>query len=332
MAGAVCVTVGLLLSGCGGGSGASGTSGGGEAGQLRPSGMAEGEQMDVAAPLEAQFTLYCRDFTGPNHAQVAEQVKRQVEEGSGLHDFYVVRGDQRTVLYHGFYETFDEEVDRRKAKKAQADRDLLERLTDSNGSRIFPRTVFEPLDRPDPSAPPEWDLTNADGYWTVLVNTYTESAQRKEVAVETVREMRQNGIEAYFFHKGGQSHICIGTWPRSAVKEQQNTGDERLINPDDPETIIVSTTELDENFNKLVDERGRPVKVFQVKVEPVDPTLAEALEEYEYTVNGVRTQQEPKPAPLLDIGETIGQKRAIDEAPTDPLKKKDLQNLLQRPF
>lgn len=289
--------------------------------------------MDVSAPREAQHTLFCRDFTMPNHAVVAEQVKAQVEELTRLKDFYLVRGDDRTALYHGFYETFDEADDPREARRAQADRDLLEALVDSQERRIFPQTIFQSLDSPNPAAPPEWELRNAPGYWTVLVSTYTESAQRKQAAVESVRAMRGNGIEAYYLHVGGQSHVCIGSWPVEAVKAQagMKRGNSVGIDPNDPPTLIVGMSELDPMFKKLLDHRGRPARILEMKVEPIDPTLAKALADYEYSVNGLVEKGNPKPAPLLEIAKATGREQERDN-PTAVEENKDLKPLLQRPF
>lgn len=322
-----------LLAGCGGS--ATGGAGGepSAATTARPSGMSADEQMDVSAPREAQYTLFCRAFTTPNHAAVAEQVKAQVEELTRLRDFYLVRGEERTVLYHGFYQTFDDAVDPREAARAQADRDLLDTLVDSMGQRIFPQAIFQSLDTADPEAPPEWDLRNAQGYWTVLISTYTESVQRKQAAVESVRAAREQGIEAYFLHVGGQSHVCIGSWPKEAVKAQEGMrggNSEQGIDPNDPPTLIVGMSELDPAFKNLRDHRGRRPRILEMKVEPLDPTLKKALADYEYSVNGFVKEGQPKPAPLLEIARATGRKQELENPEVE--EKRDLKPLLQRAF
>jgi hypothetical protein len=167
----------------------------------------------------------------------------------------------------------------------------------------------------------------------VLVSTYTESAQRKQAAVESVRAMRDNGIEAFYLHVGGQSHVCIGAWPADAVKAQrgmQEGNSEEGIDPNDPPTLIVGMSELDPNFKKLRDHRGRPPRILEMKVEPLDPTMTKALADYEYSVNGLVEKGHSKPAPLLEIAKATGRKQELENPEVEA--SKDLKPLLQRPF
>ena len=61
-------------------------------------------------------------------------------------------------------------------------------------------SLIVPIDSPDPVAPPEWNLANAKGYWSLQIAAYKDSPKRKEAAVEAVREARKNGVEAYYYH------------------------------------------------------------------------------------------------------------------------------------
>lgn len=284
----------VAVIGCAGSHDQSG--GAGERQPALPARFAESDEVVTAsasAPQGAAYTIYCRDFTGPNHATVAETTKRQVEQVSGLHDFYLVRGERRTVLYHGFYSTFDPGVDKKEAAKAKADRDLLERLMDARKMKIFPRTVFEPLDKPDPDAPADWDLHNAPGHWTLLVATYTGHIDAKQAAVDSVRDARKKGFEAYYLHKDGQSHVCIGTWPVTAVKRgrsmhEENTEREQqgLVNPFDPPTVVVGMGKLDEKWKNARDDQGRPLELYEMRVELMDAKLKQLYGQLAYAVNG----------------------------------------------
>src|SRR5687768_11942942 len=290
-----CLTAALLvfLAGCGSGSGGGGAGGGQEA--VVPQRFTEsGEtvQASVSAPREAAYTIYCRDFTGPNHAAVAKQVKKEVEQVSGMKDFYLVRGESRTVLYHGFYTTFEESVDRAEARRAKAHRDVLERLV-ARQVKIFPRTVFEPLERPNPQAPAEWDLQSAKGYWTLLVATYTDPVEGKQAAVDSVKEARRQGYEAYYFHKDSQSHVCVGSWPEGAVKRgrsmlQDNWDklDRGEINLYEPPVKVVSMGPMDEGWKNMRDEHGRPLELYEMRVELLDPKLKELYGKLGFSVNG----------------------------------------------
>lgn len=304
------------------------------------------EQSTVAAPAGATQTIYCRDFTGPNHVVNAERAKDFAaaaplppEARGALGHFYVVHGETRSVLYHGFYETFDPAVDAEEAERAQRDHTIIEAMTVAGPAgepvRAFPRAVFAPLERPDPPAPSEWNLENAPGYWTVAIGVYTVPAQRKQAAVESVAAAREAGVEAYYFHGDSQSYVCVGTWPKAAARQtvQGDYPEMHQIDPNDPPPVIVSTTPLSEAARNLRDRRGRRVHALEIGLEISDASLRQTMKQYDYDVDGLRGQEEPL---LLEIPEVTGRPTEItgelrDNGPTaDPLRKKDMDALLNR--
>jgi hypothetical protein len=328
-----------LAPGCGsGGSSGAGTSSGAGRSQVAPGGAGEpGQnlQASVEAPSQATVTIFCRDFTGVNHATTAERVRQQVQEISGLKDFYLVRSESRTVLYHGFYATLDPTVDRREAERARADRRRIEELVDARtNAKLFPGSIFEPLQRPDPPAPAEWDLHNAKGYWTLLVATYAGHAQSKQAAVDSVREARKQGFEAYYLHKEAQSHVCIGTWPASAVKrgtsmfEQNREKEQRgQVNPYAPPIKVLSVGPMDPYWKQLRDQ-GWPLELYEVRAEIVDPSLNEMYAKLGYSVNGDYLASE-YPL-LLEIPPTINRAAAPDLEAARPTSQPSQDPLLRR--
>ncbi len=317
----------VLLAGCGG----SGSAGGGRQAVVPQQFASSGEsvQASVSAPREAAYTIYCRDFTGANHAAVAEQVKKQVEQVQPrLKDLYLVRGENRTVLYHGFYATFDEAVDRREAQRAKGDRKLLEELVDARQAKIFPRTVFEPLERPDPEAPAEWDLRNVRGYWTLLVITFTDPVMAKQSAIESVREARKQGYEAYYFHKDSQSHVLIGSWPADAIKRQSSIADQKPTDYVNPETIVVDMTgDLAQKLKGARDEYGRPLRVYEMRVEILDAKLRELYGKLAFSVDGRPTREFPL---LLQIPPAIGREDALESQSIEAAPNQEANPLLRR--
>ena len=327
----------LLLAatalGCATGGGSTAANGGDARTAVVSGGAGEAKQT-VAAPKDAAYTIYCADFTGPNHAAVADQVKAQTEKVSGLRDLYVVRGADRSVLYQGFYTTYDESVDKAEAARAKAARTKLETLVDARGQKSFPRTVFETLEAPDPTAPPEWDLHAAKGYWTLVICTYTDPVKGKQAAVDSVRDARKAGVEAYYLHKDGQSHVCIGSWPAEAVKRQEYNGDQDVGDVSslvDPETLVISTVPLDPAWKDLRDSQGRPFKIRVMKVDVVDPSMRKAFGDYDYSVNGYVESQSRAPL-LLKVREATDRADVIDAKPIDAgsTKGKKADPLLQR--
>ena len=325
----------VLCSGCGGSGGSGGARGEQAVVPQRFSESGETVQASVSAPREAAYTIYCADFTSANHASVAEQVKKQVEQVSGLKDFYLVRGESRTVLYHGFYATFDAAVDKREAARAKADRAALESLVNAQQAKIFPRTVFEPLERPDPVAPPEWDLKNAKGYWTLLVITYTDPVTAKQAAVDSVKEARKQGYEAFYFHNDSQSHVCIGNWPAAAVKRGKSMAQENwdklergqvdLVNPP---IKVISMGPVSDEMRKARDAQGRPLEIYEMRVELLDPKLRELYGKLGFSVNGERLDREfPL---LLQIPLAIGREDALESKPIEAAPQVDQNPLLRR--
>jgi hypothetical protein len=233
---------------------------------------------------DAQYTLLCQTFTGPTHAQSAKEAKDALIKATKLHDWYVVIGDTESNLYFGYYRSFDLPSDK-DTIRAQNDRKTLAGMTEPDGSRPFQYCVFVPIAGADPSAPPEWDLRNAKGYFTLSIAAYMDSPMRKQYAVDAVRAARAQGVEAYYFHGEHASEVCIGAWPREAVREQESAGG-RTNDPTEP--ILVSTTPLPANLRDLrTRDTGQKVKVLAPKPEYLDPTLIAAMKKYPtHSING----------------------------------------------
>ena len=81
---------------------------------------------------------------------------------------------------------------------------------DANGTRLFPAVILTKLDTPDPSSPPEWDLTRAAGAYSLQIAVFKDSPERRAAAVEAVRAARAGGYDAYYYHGPTASSVCIG--------------------------------------------------------------------------------------------------------------------------
>ena len=344
----------LVLGGCAGGGGSGGTSGETEEVYVGPAaagpasvstGAAAGDEaaprQTVTAPADATATIVCADFTGGDHRAAAERAKQFAEAATlpaeyrdELGEFYVVHGQGRSVLYHGFYSTFDPDEDAEAGLAAQIDRRLIEAMEMAGpGGRFkaFPRAHFTPLKRPDPKAPPEWDLANVDAYWTVCIGTYTDPARRKRAAVESVAEARRMGVEAYYFHDQSQSYVTVGTWPADAARQRLDTDyDPAKDDPNDPQPLIVSTGELPAGARNMTDRRGRRVRSVEMGLEISDPTLRATLERYPYSVDGVPEKEVPL---LFPVARVTGRAApTIDEPAIDPVSQdREMRDLLARP-
>jgi hypothetical protein len=243
-------------------------------------------------PAGAQFTIFCARIQGDLHVQQADKLKKDLIAGTVMKDWYVVHDSAQSILYYGYYRTIDGAADPKEAARAQNDRKKIESMSDSMGNRPFLGALMVALDAPDPSAPPEWDLRNADGAYSLQIAAFKDSPDRKEAAVETVRKARQQGIEAYYYHGDSASLVCIGAWPESAVRVSDVNSPQINNDPEQPVMIVPMTKdpELNQQFDQMGAENN--IKVVKPTVEIIDPTLRAAMEKYPYNaVNGMNIKR-----------------------------------------
>jgi len=235
-------------------------------------------------PSDAQFTLYCMGIPGPAHIEQANAAKENLIKMTGMKDWYIVHQDGQSIIYYGFYRSINDPKDKDSAR-AQSDRKKIDSLKDAAGNKVFDRPLFVQVDAPDPVAPPEWNLMNSNGYWSLQIAAYKDSPKRKEAAVDAVREARKNGVEAYYYHGETTSSVCIGAWPREAVKEQ----DTEVAAAQDPgQDILVLPQALPAGSNVQVRNRdGAAVKAVAPKFEPIDASMIAAMQQYPtHALNG----------------------------------------------
>jgi hypothetical protein len=261
-----------------------------------------------AAPKGAQFTIFCGRVQGDAHVERASKIKGDLISSTGLRDFYVLHEDGQSLLYYGYYRTFNDPKDAKEAARAQADLKRIKAL-ESDGNRLFAGALFVDMEAPDPQAPPEWNLVNARGAWSLQIAAYKDSPLRKEAAVEAVREARKQGIEAYYYHGETVSSVCVGAWPEGAIRYVSPTNDVHksvIVN----QPVIADPSQATPMSADQQRERARKAnaEVVQGKVEVVDATLLATMKQYpSHAVNGMQTvksingQTIPDPSLLIRI-------------------------------
>ena len=265
----------------------------------------------VNPPADAQWTIYCQAIAGLNHVELANNLKTQLLKITPMKDWYVIHEDAQSVLYYGFYRAIDA-TDPKESQRAQTDHRQIQSMTDQSGERLFGHSYFVEITTPDPTAPAEWNLANAGGYWSLQIAAYKDSPKRKQFAVDAVREARAQGLPAYFYHGENTSMVFIGAWPRSAVKEQDESS---ATSPDPSQPLLVLSQPLPSGApTEVRDREGNLVHAVAPHLEPLDPSLIEAMQKYpNNVVNGeVHTsrvkdpvsgqeQQIPDPSFLVEI-------------------------------
>ena len=220
-------------------------------------------------PKGAQWTILCREIDGPNHMSQAKQLRDHLVKTSGMRDWHLLHREDGSVLYYGYYKTYSE-------PRAKTDHAKIDGMADANGRRPFRHAIFTPLEAADPAGPPEWNLANAKGYWSLQIGAYKDSPDRKQYAVDAVRAAREQGIEAYYYHGENMSLVCVGTWPREAVRladDNIRAGDQgqpKLVLPPLPPDV--------KNTPEIRGEGGRKLHVEAGRNEVVDPKLKDMME------------------------------------------------------
>jgi hypothetical protein len=243
-------------------------------------------------PKDARWTISCAPIDGPDHAARARVFRDQLIQASGLHDWYLLQGDRQTTLYYGYYRAIHDDKDPTESARAQADRKAISQLTNrSNGERLFSSVVFVTLEGADPAAPPEWNLANVDGDYSLQVGVYKDSPIRKERAVQAVREARALGYDAYYYHGPTSSSVCIGVWPASAFKQQN---DFKAKNPNG--VLLAAPGQLPLPEGELMTNDGKPIDVMQAKIDILDEKLRATLRAFpNHSINGEDAQAMKNP-------------------------------------
>lgn len=236
-------------------------------------------------PKDAQWTIMCDSIDGPGHVENARDLKAMLAKRSGMKDWYIVHTERESTIYYGFYRSLDDPSEKR---REQQDRTRLAMVSDNLGNRLVRGNVLVAVNAPDPEAPPEWNLLNtpAAAYWSIEIMTFSGDPRRKEAAVDMVRQLREHGEKlAYYYHGPTASSVCIGAWPRGAVKEQGIRADAHSVSADQP--IVVFGDLLPPNLAADVREpgTGKRMLVEGMQLEYLDPEMKEKAKEY--PVHGV---------------------------------------------
>ena len=172
-----------------------------------------------------QYTVLLYAFSDPGgHAAEAERYKRQTEKNTHWQGLFVVSEAGHSRLCWGRYvtvEAAEKNLRRAKAYVAPA------------GVQVYFQALVVPL----PSGqvgPPEWNLQNAPGVYSVLVAVFydvprDEYVGRKEFAVEYCKQLRQKGNEAYYHHGPNRSGVMVGSFPALAIRTVSRDGKEKRV-------------------------------------------------------------------------------------------------------
>lgn len=203
-----------------------------------------------APSADAQWTIAVRTIRGPNHVAESKRLKEDLIATTSLKNWYLIHGPTETQLFHGYYRNYEDPKDP-DAAQARADLKAVREVKDIRGVAVFRDAMFTPIFKPDPEAPPEWNLVNSGGYWSLQIAAFQDHPDRKQAAVDSVREARAQGIEAYYYHGERVSSVCVGAWPREAFEQGES-----VVNDDARKRIIVTSDHLPEPIAQAMEKEG----------------------------------------------------------------------------
>lgn len=218
----------------------------------------------VTAPPESdldQYTILLRKFGGEGRVQAAELYRKHLTENEGWRNVYILHKADSSELCWGTHPTI---------KDAQGDLQKA-RAFSVRGERIFELAVVVVLPGKD-VGPPEWNVSNAKGFYTVLVAEFYDVPEaqyvgRKSFAVKYCEQLRKEGMEAYYMHGPSKSFVYVGSFPESAIRkvELQDEMARPVVQDRNMIEIMRKIPLLAVNGNsqrlKTVDATGKPVNV-----------------------------------------------------------------------
>jgi hypothetical protein len=269
-----------------------------------------------AIPKDAQFTIYCRNFSGDTHVQDSQQAQQILLASTNLKKWYLVHASDHSTLYYGFYRTNDahDPKDPEEGKRAITDQNTIRAITDSQGMRIFSEALIVNIDAPDPLANPAWDLTRSKGMWSIEIASFANTPDRKERAVQAVRDARAQGIEAYYYHDKVASSVCVGSWPPEAVVVIEAGQDNP--NPDQP--LFVTPNGASPAVEQALAQQG--IRSVAPHVDIVDPTITQTFQKFpDHATNGYSRTDPTQIDPLTKEAKVIEKSFLVKIPHPDPL-------------
>lgn len=240
-----------------------------------------------AIPKDALYTIYCRSFVGPMRAQESTLLKDRLAS-TGMKQWHVMHQESESTLYYGFYKAAGD--DSKDSQRAEDDLKKLRKMVDADSRKVFPLALIVPIPQPGTEGPPELDLLNTppERYWTLLVGTYAEHPERKKAAVAAVQALREQGVEAYYFHDAMASCVCVGAWPRGAVREQESDAASVPVDDRDVEMMVFNTPLPEDMPREYLTPEGKRLRLFAPKIDVADPTMKAAMDKHpHFMTNGV---------------------------------------------
>ena len=140
----------------------------------------------------------------------ARQSLQQIRKQTGWRDLHVLQTDQASVVCRGYFKSFADD-------KAQKMLRQVRSYKDPQGRQPFRKAFFAALPRDKKkqitAGPPQWDLRRAPGNASLCIGFFINDELCKDrlaAAVKKVKDLRNQGIEAWYYHGQDRSGVYVG--------------------------------------------------------------------------------------------------------------------------
>ena len=159
------------------------------------------------------YTVLLQVASGEEHVSTGNVLKASVERKTGFKGVFLVHKTNYSQVCWGRYVSIS--AAQKNLKKAKSFRT-------PSGAAPFATAMIVPVPGKNPG-PPEWDMTSAQGKYSLLVAVFHDVPEKKYVgrkrfAVNYCKRLRKHSYQAYYYHGVANSSVTIGTFPASAIK------------------------------------------------------------------------------------------------------------------
>lgn len=177
------------------------------------------------------WAIRCLSIDGPQRFQKVDYYQELLKQTPVINadTVQVVDAGGRSSLYYGRYKRSTRALGEEVTYSPSPDKDIeyiRELALDlPGGDRIWPfkLATLEALPVGVKEELVKWELNNAPGYYSLQIGVFYnvgEMNQRNAAAEEYCRQLRADGVEAYFMHGPQNSIVTVGSFPQSAIRHR----------------------------------------------------------------------------------------------------------------
>jgi hypothetical protein len=198
----------------------------------------------------------CRPPTG--HAAQAKHYKEATEKDAGWKHLFVVHKEGHSLLCWGKYKT---------VRDAAPNLQKAHKYVTPASIKLYARAIVIPLPGKEDVGPPEWRLDQVPRtyVYTVLVAEFYDVPEadyvgRRDFAVDYCRQLRQQGLPAFYRHDPASSIVTVGAFERTAVQFVRKPGKR------DPQLVQQEINDLLRSFPRLNSPANRKQRELRDKM------------------------------------------------------------------